>query len=376
MNISIQSAIHYIHQYVAIHKEYTSIIKKFVTFACGSFFTRSITLLLAPITMQLLTPADYGLLALTNSFISILTAILGLGLRQMLPLHYFTINNDERSSIIIDIICIYLIISIPTLCIFSCNLSILNEYLFLGQASHRLLCISLFISFIYFFVELFYQILQYQQEAWHLTKVQTVIVIITICCNLFFLCIVKCGVCSIFIGQAIGMTFGFFISIQEIWNYDYREHLNIRRSLHSMKTYLTMGLPFIPSMLFGLLLASGDRWVLARLSTMHNVGIYSVANTLAQLANMIIFYAITGSYMPHMLNSFAQHRDNVIELEAKNKLAMWAAMCASFVLISVGFASSKCILYFFIPKAFQESIGYMYLLLLGSIFLLGTQFLN
>jgi O-antigen/teichoic acid export membrane protein len=137
-----------------------------------------------------------------------------------------------------------------------------------------------------------------------------------------------------------------------------------------------MGLPFIPSMLFGLLLASGDRWVLARLSTMHNVGIYSVANTLAQLANMIIFYAITGSYMPHMLNSFAQHRDNVIELEAKNKLAMWAAMCASFVLISVGFASSKCILYFFIPKAFQESIGYMYLLLLGSIFLLGTQFLN
>lgn len=376
MNISIQSAIHYIHQYIAIHKEYTFIIKRFVTFACGSFFTRSITLLLAPITMQLLTPADYGLLALTNSFISILTALLGLGLRQMLPLHYFTIEKEHRASIIIDITCIYLIISIPILCILSCNLAILNEYLFLGQASHPLLYISLFISFIYFFVELFYQILQYHQEAWHLTKIQAVITLFTICCNLFCLCILNLGVCSIFIGQAMGMIFGFFVSIQEVWDYNYREHLNIRRSLHSIRSYLSMGLPFIPSMLFGLLLASGDRWVLARLSTMHNVGIYSVANTLAQLANMIIFYAITGSYMPYMLNSFAHNRDNIIQLEAKNKLAMWSCMLASFVLISIGFASSKWILYFFIPKAFQASIGYMYLLLLGSIFLLGTQFLN
>lgn len=376
MNISIQSAIHYIDQYIHLHKEYSSIIKKFVTFACGSFFTRSITLLLAPITMQLLTPADYGLLALTNSFISIITALLGLGLRQMLPLHYFTITSDERPSIIIDIICIYLIISVPTLCLFSFNLNILNEYLFLGQASNQLLLLSFFISFIYFFVELFYQLLQYQQEAWYLTKIQAAITVITISCNLLFLCIFKLGVCSIFIGQAIGMIFVCFICIKEVVMYDYGQHLNIRRSLQVMKSYLSMGLPFIPSMLFGLLLASGDRWVLARLSTMHNVGIYSVANTLAQLANMIIFYAITGSYMPHMLNSFAQNRADIKKLEAQNKQAMWAAMIAIFILISLGFASSKWILYFFIPKDFQASIGYMYLLLLGSIFLLGTQFLN
>lgn len=376
VNISIQSAIHHIHQFVDIHKEYSSIIKKFVTFACGSFFTRSITLLLAPITMQLLTPSDYGLLALTNSFISILTALLGLGLRQMLPLHYFSIASDKRQLIITDIICIYLVISIPMLCILSCNLTIINEYLFLGQASVKLLLLSLSISFIYFFVELFYQILQYKQEAWHLTKVQAAITVITICCNLFFLCILKCGVYSIFIGQAIGMMLVLCICIKNILDYQSMDYINMQRSLQSMKTYLSMGLPFIPSMLFGLLLASGDRWVLARLSTMHNVGIYSVANTLAQLANMIIFYAMTGSYIPHMLNSFAQSNDDLRKLENQNKYAMWIAMCASFILISLGFVSSKWILYFFIPKAFQASIGYMYLLLLGSIFLMGTQFLN
>jgi O-antigen/teichoic acid export membrane protein len=376
VNISIQSAIHYIYHYINIHKEYTSIIKKFVTFACGSFFTRSITLLFAPITMQLLTPTDYGLLALTNSFISILTALLGLGLRQMLPLHYFSISSNERVYIIIDIICIYLIISIPTLCLFSCNLNLLNEYLFLGQASKKLLFLSLFISFIYFFVELFYQLLQYQQEAWHLTKVQAIITIVTISCNLIFLCIFNLGIYSIFIGQAIGMTLVCFICVKEALRYDYKQYLNMDRSLQAMKLYLSRGLPFIPSMLFGLLLASGDRWVLARLSTMHNVGIYSVANTLAQLANMIIFYAITGSYMPHMLNSFALNSTEIKKLERQNKIAMWASMGTSFILISLGFASSKWLLYFFIPKAFQASIGYMYLLLLGSIFLLGTQFLN
>lgn len=376
MNVSIQLAIHHIYRLIETHKEYSSIIKKFVTFACGSFFTRSITLLLAPITMQMLTPTDYGLLALTNSFISILTALLGLGLRQMLPLYYFSLSINNRIHIIIDIICIYLVVSIPTLSLVSCNLTILNEYLFLGQASKKLLFLSLFISFIYFFVELFYQLLQYQQEAWYLTKIQAAITIITISCNLLFLCIFKLGACSIFIGQAVGMIFVCFICIKKVVMYDYREYLNIRRSLQAMRPYLSMGLPFVPSMLFGLLLASGDRWVLARLSTMHNVGIYSVANTLAQLANMITFYAITGSYMPHMLNSFAQNREPIIKLEHKNKMAMWATMLASFVLISLGFASSKWILYLFIPTAFQASIGYMYLLLLGSVFLLGTQFLN
>ena len=376
MRLSVQLAVSYLYHLFDELKKYAPIIKQFFTFACGALFTRGLTLLFAPITMQILSPADYGLLALANSFISILTALLGLGLRQMLPLEYFHAQQEDRFKLIGDIICMYLFISIPIMLILSFNVNMINRYLFVGQAPWLLLATSLFISFIYFFVELIYQLLQYQQQAWTLTKLQGGITTLMIVLNLFFLCIIRLGASSIFLGQAIGMCIVCLIGLRLFMQQHGIAHINLKRALGSMGSYIIMGLPFIPSMLFGVLLASGDRWVLAHLSTLHNVGIYSVANTLGQLANMIVFYAITGSYMPYMLNRFAESNNNIIRLEQENKRAMWASMLASFILLTIGFATGKSLLYWLIPVAFHESIGYMYMLLLGSIFLLGTYFLN
>lgn len=376
MRLPVQLAITHIYHLFDELKKYTPIIKQFFTFACGALFTRGLTLLFAPITMQILSPADYGLLALANSFISILTAFLGLGLRQMLPLEYFHADQEERFKLIGNIICMYLFVSVPTLLLLALNTNLINYYLFVGQAPWLLLTISLFISFIYFFVELFYQLLQYQQQAWALTKLQGGITILVIIFNLFFLCIMNLGASSIFLGQAIGMCIVCLLGIRIFIKKHGAAHINIKRSLRLMGSYIIMGLPFIPSMLFGVLLASGDRWVLAHLSTLHNVGIYSVANTLGQLTNMIVFYAITGSYMPYMLNRFTENNNNIIRLEQENKRAMWASMVASFILLTIGFATGRPLLYWLMPVAFHEAISYMYMLLLGSVFLLGTCFLN
>ncbi len=376
MRISLQLAINQVYHLFDELKKYRPIIKQFITFACGALFTRGLTLIFAPITMQILTPADYGLLALANSFISITTALLGLGLRQMLPLEYFDTQPTDRVTLIVDLICIYLCISMPIVLLLSFNLQFINQHLFVGQAPLLLLATSLFISFIYFFVELFYQLLQYQQQVWALTKLQAGITLCTIMLNLFFLCIMHLGASSIFLGQAVGMSIVCLLGIHRCAQHTSLMHINLKRAVLSMGSYISMGLPFIPSMLCGVLLASGDRLVLAHLSTMHNVGIYSVANTLGQLANMIVFYAITGSYMPYMLNRFAQNKQNIVQYEQENKRAMWASMCASFLLLTMGFAMCKSLLYWLMPVAFHEAIGYMYLLLLGSIFLLGTYFLN
>ena len=76
------------------------------------------------------------------------------------------------------------------------------------------------------------------------------------------------------------------------------------------------------------------------------------------------------------LSFHLENKDHVIELEQENKRAMWASMLASFILLTIGFATGKPLLYWLMPEVFHEAIGYMYMLLLGSIFLLGTYFLN
>ncbi|MEX0849064.1 MAG: oligosaccharide flippase family protein [Candidatus Dependentiae bacterium] len=357
-------------------KKYRPIIMQFFVFSFGTLFTRGISLIFAPITMHMLSPTDYGLLALANSFISILSACLGLGLRQALPLFYFEYNRQQKIDLIHDIISLYTFISVTIVCIILWQLNFVNQLIFANESSHTLLILSLFISFIYFFVELFYQLLQYRQKAWLLTKIQSLIALLIIVCNLFFLCIMQWGLISILLGQAIGMTCVIAIAIRTYYKYHIYMPINAKRTIYTMNSYIWYGLPFIPSMLFGTLLASGDRWVLAHLSSMHNVGIYSLANTLTQLINMILLYAITGSYMPHLLNTFHTQKNRIFAIEQENKKIMWFCMCASFLILSIGFGCTKSILYWLIPLKFHEAINYMGLLLIGSVFYLGTHFLN
>ncbi len=375
MHISFSLISCYFHSWLHEFKKYKSIAQKFLIFACGAFLTRGINLLLAPLTMHMLTPVDYGLLALANSFISILTSVIGLGLRQMLPLHYFHVHHDERWQLIVDISCIYVICNVPLFLLLYMNISRINACIFLGQAPQAMIAMSLCIAFMYFFVELCYQLLQYKQQALFLTLVQITMALSCIALNLFFLFVLRKGMCSVLLSQAIGMSGVCVYALKVFIDNNGFARISMLRIKDRFGAYICMGLPFIPSMLCGLLLASGDRWLLSRMSTMHNVGIYSVANTLAQCANMVAFYAITGSYMPYMLNAFATDGD-IIVLEKANKRAMWSAMIMSFILLTVGFASCKSYLYLFIPQHFHVSIDYMYMLLIGSIFLLGTYFLN
>ena len=64
----------------------TSVIKHFFIYSFGSFFLRSISMILVPLNMRKLTPTDYGTLSLITAFITIATALIGLGLRQVLSI--------------------------------------------------------------------------------------------------------------------------------------------------------------------------------------------------------------------------------------------------------------------------------------------------
>ena len=222
-------------------KKYHTIIKQFFTYAFTIMFTRGLSILCAPITMQILTPADYGLLALANSFISIATVFLGLGLRQMLPLIYFEQEKHGRKQLINDLLCIYLLITVPIFAIILIKLPFINHLMFVGQAPSLLLMVSLFISFIYFFVELFYQLLQYQQQAWQLTKIQVSIALLTIACNLLFLCWFELGPVSLLLGQAIGMLLLCVVGLKAYRAKNFLPYLQIKRSIKNMRSYLLLG---------------------------------------------------------------------------------------------------------------------------------------
>ncbi len=141
-----------------------------------------------------------------------------------------------------------------------------------------------------------------------------------------------------------------------------------------IKKYIYSGAPFIPGMIFAWVLSSCDKIILSRYCSMHEVGIYSLTDSLGQLFYLLILQPLSGSYLPELFESFAKNKNNLLFIEQKNRKIMWASMMGIFLVITFGFFVAKKILNFVLPPQYLQVTNYLWPLLIGYIFLMGTYF--
>ncbi len=352
----------------------STIVKHFFIYSFGSLLLRGISIFLAPITMSILAPKDYGIIALANSFVSIVTVFIGLGLRQAFSIEYFHCCNQQRKIMINNMILLYLSFATPPLLFFSFYPSPINKLIFVGKAPNALILLCLAYSFLYFFVEFFYQQLTYMTQAFKMTLIQTSVALLVIGCNLLFLCWFKWGVLSLMAGQVIGLIIVCIIGFKSYFKKSCHLYLNAQRCLQTCGQYLKLGLPFIPGVLCGWIFSSSDRLILARYATMHDVGIYSLASVFGQLFQILILIPTSRAYIPAVLKKFAQNKNNPLPVERWNRKNMLISMTGLAFVISIGYLIYKPILYALLPERYQPAIGYIWMILIGYIFLLGEYF--
>ena len=346
-------------------------------YASGAFFLKGISVLFAPIIMRILTPADYGLLALITSFINVLFTCAGLGLRQFLMIEYFHFDDTGKKKIVNDVIFIYCLCMLPVFILFFLNASLINKIVFFNSMSIPLIYLCLSLAFIKFFVELFFQVLQYAGQAFTLTLIQIISALVIVACNLLFLCVFCWGVFSIIASQFISVLIILFIFIYFYISQFYFVQVNIIGSVKKSLFYIKNGLPFIPKILFAWILAVGDRWILAKYATLSDVGIYSVADMFGQLFQMMIIIPVSYAYFPYLMNKFALYKGSKCELLSVDKWNyknMILVMFFLFVLVTLGFILLKPLISIVIPKSYHSALQYVWFLLIGYIFYLGTYF--
>lgn len=366
-----------------MHKKITTIyarafssvvIKNFLIYGCGSILLRGITIFLAPITLNILTPAHYGLFSLVTSFNNIFIACIGLGLRQVFYIEYFHCDDVERKSMTNTILGIYVLINVPIIILCACNSQLLNAYVFNNNATPTLIFLCLLYSFIFFFVELFYQHLQYASKALSLTMLQITAALTTLSCTVYFLWWLRLGIIGILCGYIMGLLGVFCASIYWYMKENYWATFSFKQTKEKFFSYIILGLPFIPSILFAWALSSGDKWVLTHYATLHDVGIYAIADAFSQLFYMVVLYPLGSSYVPWLFSSFAQNKHDLMCIERKNRKMMYVTMLCTALLITVGYILGKPIIYWVLPHHYHESVRYVWLILMGNVFLMGTYF--
>lgn len=349
------------------------LVKNFFIYSFGALLLRGASFMIAPITMAILSPADYGLIALVNSFISIFVIIIGCGFRQALSIEYFHYTEREKKEIINDVIGAYFICSIPLLCIGVWSIPYIAPYAFKQSVSIFLVAIIAAISCLYFFVELFYQILQYERKAFLLTTIQISTACINIAGTVICVWYLRWGAESALFAYLISMLTSFIWAMRIYLGHYFSAHFDIKRCIKKIRWYLYLGFPFIPGMLLSIALGSGNRFILAQYASLHEVGIYSLTESFGQLFQAIVLVPLSGSYLPHILVQY-KNGQNIFAVEQTNQRIMYKSMFLMGLCIFCGYVVCKPLLYAIIPAQFRQALPCIPYTLFGYVFLMGQYF--
>lgn len=350
----------------------SSSMKDFFIYFSGALLLRGTSVIMAPFLLHKLLPEEYGLLALLHSFTSIVTILMGFGLRQVVLSEFFQHSEKQKSLLIATIVYVYLFYAVPLLIAALYNCAHLNYYIFSNAAPNNLIAVTLLYCFIFFFIELMYQILTYQQQALLVTYLQVCMSLCIIFCNIFLLFFCNAGMYSMMTSYLCGYTLA---GVWGMYTYLDTTHISTYRckiSLQEAPKYLMLGLPFIPTLLFSWVLSSTTRWLLASMATLQDVGIYTLADAFGQLYFLVILQPINNAYIPRLMHSFSKDVSTRRETEQQNRRITVYGMVAGLAAISVLCVCCKPLFHLLIPKPYQAAISYIWFIIVGNVFLTGS----
>lgn len=345
-----------------------------LTYSVGAIILRSMTAVTALLVLHVLTPAEFGLLALVNTALRIIPVFLGLGLRQAFWLEYFHKTPIERTYVLNTIMLVYLCVAAPLLTLGFLHADTINQYLFINQASRTIIALALGYCFLQFFSELFLQVLRYQMRAILLASIQLGAAAITIIANILFVFYFNWGVTGVVAANTLGIFGIVVIAAVKYFTNGAHRLITIHNIPANAKQLLILGFPFIPNIALSWLLSAGNRWILAYFTSMELVGIYALADMAGQIFVMCALEPVANAYVPYMLEQYAAHKEPMSTLEHRNTRTMWWAMVGAGILITIGTIMAFMIGPYIVPAAYQRALYYVWFILFANIFLLGTYF--
>jgi len=262
----------------------TNLAKQTGIYTIGEIAPRIISFFLLPIYTNYLSPSDYGIINYTNSIVVFLYVLGALSLNSYVLRFYYGIKKEKEKKELIGNIYLFigfinfLILAIAWLIV----PLIIEKYnvKIPWKPYFQLALINNFLDGFSIIPLVFYRV---KQKAKIFVKLSLGRALLQFLFTFFLIVVLKKGI----IGNYLGKFFSVFIYVFIYWIVIKKEAiLNI--NIKQIKEGLKFSLPLIPGALAFLILNISDRIILERYVSLFDIGIYSVAYTLAFALNMII----------------------------------------------------------------------------------------
>ncbi len=279
--------------------------KQSLVYGFGHVITRLVTFLLLPLYTNQFTPEQYGIVALFYTFVPLLNIVVRYGMGAAFLKNYVPANEENRVSIMTNVIMSLFLTGIPFLILFYFfreNLSLV----FFGVVRPS----YVFMMGMIIFLDTIWSIPMLALRAENRPRLfiffSFLNVGVTLLCNLVFIIIFKMNIGSIFLSNLIASLIIFVLVLP----YIYQRFKFSSLSIVKWKTILSFALPFLPAGLFAMAMEVADRYILKLLTDLETVGVYNAGYKIGVLM-LLIVNGFNMGWQPYFLEKNFDSRSKI-----------------------------------------------------------------
>jgi len=327
-------------------------------YALGNILTRGLVFLLVPMLTRQLTPAEYGILAMTMIISNLLPVGLGLGIDNAVAQLYFKYQTDDERRRLYGTALIFLLV-VPT------TGTLLLEIA--GRAGaldfvpsvpfNPYLHITIWASCLSVFITLPQAIYMTRQEPFKILALTMMSSVATVSLNFYLVVYLKRGLLGSLWATLFSAAITAAVSIvlaarMSIWQFSWAK----------IRAALAFSVPTVPHVMSQWALSMADRFVLISYVSTTALGLYSVGYQFGAL--VVLFSGAVQNALVPMINS------HLTDAGARHKvppLGTYAIL--SIVAVGLGVALfSEDAMRLIVPPRFQEGKAVVPWIVLGYVF--------
>lgn len=275
-------------------------------YGIGMSFTAISGILLVPLYTRFLTPTDYGIYSLLNIVSSLLLFLYDFGMINAIFRWYFQYAPEEvamRRKVINTAAVFLLVIASVFTLVLSIGSQSIARMVFNSPDLAALVRLMLFSVMLQSMTWVPLSLLRIRGRVLTFLAVTVATMVILITANYLFL-FANNGLYGVY-GSSI-VTYIFMVAALFVIT---RQEYSVEFSARELKGMLRFGLPYLPVLFFSWMIDFSDRYLLSQLSTLQEVGLYSVGYRVGQVMYMVE-KAFLVAWVPLMLSVYQQHKDS------------------------------------------------------------------
>lgn len=327
-------------------------------YAMSSLVTSAIPFLLLPILTRVLTPSDYGVVAMFGIWLSIMGVFTGLSTQGAIGVRYF--EYDKKIMQVYVSTCVVVLIASTIIalgCVILLNTS-LEKYI---SVPGNWLVLGVTLSGLQFVILLRLSLWQVSKQPWKYAQLQISQSAINACFSLWLVLMVGLAWEGRLIGISIATLIIALVSLISLWREGW---LPMEININDAKNALKFGLPLIPHVLGGMLLATIDRVMVANMLGISQAGIYTVAVQVGTILSLITV-SINQAYAPWLFEQLKLLNENNKCRIVRYTYIYFIALIAVALLMGV---SAPLILSVIVGSEFVQGAEIVIYISLGSAF--------